>query len=111
MKHFVVLSLFVLTASLTGLVEHPPTVAQCQAHQRLWMSKVEGSEDYLPGWDTMSQWASEMEECQTVDPNNHAPYHNLEAGIRVFKSMRQLHFLVRHDLYDLFIAEDTAGKR
>jgi hypothetical protein len=113
MKHFVVLSLFFLTASLTGQVEHPPTVAHCQAHQRLWMSKVEASDytDYLPGWDTISQWASEMEECQTADPNNHAAYYNLRAKILVLKSVRQQHFIVRHDLYDQFIAEDAAGKR
>ena len=114
MKLFVSISLFLLTMSLTGQVQHPPTVAQCQAHQRLWLSKVEAGydadADYLPGWDTISQWAGEMEECETADPNN-AAYHNLRAEILAFKSMRQLHFIVRHGLYDQFIEEDKAGKR
>jgi len=115
MKLFVSISLFLLTTSLTVQVKHPPTVAQCQANQRLWLSKVEASydadADYLPGWDTISQWAGEMEESETADPKNHAAYDNLRAEILAFKSMRQVHFIVRHDLYDHFIEEDTAGKR
>ena len=115
MKFFVFISLFLLTTSLTGQVKHPPTVPQCQAHQWLWSSKVEASynadADYFPGWDTISQWAGEMEECETADPDNHAVYHNLRAEILAFKSMRQLHFIVRHGLYDQFIEEDKAGKR
>jgi len=30
-------------------VEHAPTVAQCQADQRLWLSKLEGPESGLDG--------------------------------------------------------------
>lgn len=114
MKLFISISLL-LTMSLTGQVQHPPTAAQCQAHQRLWLSKVEAgydaNADYLPGWETISQWAGEMEECETADPNNHSAYHNLRAEILAFKSMRQLHFIVRHDLYNKFIEEDKAGNR
>lgn len=115
MKLFVSISLFLLATSLTGQVRHPPSVEQCQAHQRLWLSKVEASHDAngdnLPGWETISQWAGEMEECETADPNNYAAYHNLRAGIQAFKSMRQLNFIVRHNLYDQFIEEDKAGER
>jgi hypothetical protein len=98
MKRFVFISLFLITSSSTGQVKHPPSVEQCQAHQRLWLSKVEASHDadldYLPGWDIISQWAGEMEECETADPNHHAAYHNLRREeIQAFKSMRQLHFI------------------
>ena len=115
MKHFVFISLFLLITPLTGQVKHPPSVANCQAHQRLFLSKVQASYDanidYLPGWDTISEWAGEMEECETADPTDQAAYHNVRAGIQAFKSMRQLHFIVRHDLYDQFMEEDKAGKR
>jgi hypothetical protein len=43
MKLFGSISVFLLTTSLTGQVKHPPSVEQCQAHQRLWLSKVEVS--------------------------------------------------------------------
>lgn len=32
---------FVLTASVSGQIEHAPTVAQCQADQRLWMANMQ----------------------------------------------------------------------
>lgn len=116
MKLFVSsISLFLLTSSLTGQLKHPPSVGNCQAHLRLFLSKVEASynadADYLPSWDTISQWAGEMEECETADPENHAAYHDVRAQILAFKSMRQVDFIVRHDLYDQFIEEDKAGKR
>lgn len=116
MKLFVSsISLFLLTSSLTGQLKHPPSVGNCQAHLRLFSSKVEASynadADYLPSWDTISQWAGEMEECETADPENHAAYHDVRAQILAFKSMRQVDFIVRHDLYDQFIEEDKAGKR
>jgi hypothetical protein len=115
MKLFVSVSLFLLTTSLTVQFQHPPSVANCQAHQRLFLSKVEASyeadADYLPRWEIISQWAAEMEECETADPKDHAAYHDVRAKILAFKSMRQLDFIVRHDLYDQFIEEDKAGKR
>ena len=115
MKLIVSITFFFLITSLTGQVKHPPGVANCQAHQRLFLSKVEASyhanEDYLPGWETISEWAGEMEECETADPTDHAAYHNVRAGIQALKSIRQQHFIVRHDLYDQFIEEDKAGKR
>jgi hypothetical protein len=40
MKCLLVLASLILTASLVGQVEHAPTVAQCQADQRLWLSKL-----------------------------------------------------------------------
>lgn len=107
--------LLLLVASLTGQVKHPPTIEKCQGDQRLWLSKVkasdDGNADYLPGWDTISQWAGEMEECATADPGNRVAYENVRGGIQAFKFMRQLHFIERHDLYDQFIEEDKAGKR
>ncbi len=115
MKLFVSISLLLLAASLTSQVRNPPNIEQCQAHQRLWLSKVGASRDanadYLPGWETISQWAGEMEGCETADPNNHAAYHDLRADIQAFKSMRQLNSIVRHNLYDQFIEEDKAGER
>ena len=115
MKLFVSISLFLLATSMTGQFKHPPSVANCQAHQRLFLSKVEASNDansdYLPGWDIISEWAAEMQECEMADPNGHAAYHNVREQIYAYKSVRQLDFIVRHDLYDQLIEEDKEGKR
>ena len=68
MKLFVSsISLFLLTSSLTGQLKHPPNVGILSGPPAA-LSKVEASynadADYLPSWDTISQWAGEMEECE-----------------------------------------------
>jgi|HubBroStandDraft_6_1064221.scaffolds.fasta_scaffold517911_2 hypothetical protein len=49
MKRHLVLGCLVLAASLAGQVQYAPTVAQCQADQRFWMSKLE-AEPFNPGF-------------------------------------------------------------
>jgi hypothetical protein len=94
-------------------VEHAPTVAQCQADQRLWFSKLEGPESNLDDTTiiTLNDWSKEMVQCEAVDPENRFKYGNTSAESVAEKSIREMHFINRHGLYDQFIAEDAAGKR
>src|SRR5215831_4094632 len=111
MKHFVALTLFILTASLTAQVEHAPTVAQCEADQRLWLSLVEDANPKLPDFNTMLDEIREMDACKRVNPGNVYLYMGTESEIAASLSNRYMHFLQRHGLWAKFLEEDTAGKR
>jgi hypothetical protein len=110
-QRLLVLVCLILTASLVGQVEHAPTVAQCQADQRLWFSEIEGESSTLPKYDVLSEWAIEMGECKTVDPANFDKYYNLHGEIDAERALRMMHFIERHGLWTQFKAEDAAGKR
>jgi hypothetical protein len=112
MKRFLFLTV-VLVASLTlgQDVQHAPTVAQCQADQRLWLSKIGGESSALPKYDVIMRWTSEMGDCQDVDPSNKFKYYNTQAEIIAEQQICLSHFLVRHQLWQKFIDEDAAGKR
>ena len=115
MKHLLVLGWLVLAASLVGQVEHAPTVAQCQADQRLWLATIEadasGEKTGLPNIYVMRAWSVEMGQCKDVDPGNRFKYYNTQAEIATDEMLRLRHFLDRHDLLGKFIEEDAAGKR
>jgi len=70
MKCLLVLASLILTASLVGQVEHAPTVAQCQADQRLWLSKLLVDEKVKRD--------DRMIGCVAVDLNNQADYVHTE---------------------------------
>jgi len=117
MKVKILLLAATLTASVTAQVEHAPTVAQCQADQRLWFSRVESSVGTFESGDTLSerygtlsQWRSEMTDCMEVDPENRVKYYNTAGEIFVVTKRRLTDFIERHGLWDKFIEEDAAGK-
>jgi len=103
----------VLTVSLIGQeIKHAPTVAQCQADERLWISSVEHhNDDTLPPLRVLWNWALETEDCQKVDPDNQRLYFNLSSEIIALRLTRMSHFLDRHNLYQQFVQEDEEGKR
>lgn len=107
------LAFIVLVGSLTGQVEHAPTVAQCQADQRLWLSQVEQSptDPRSPHYLTLIDWNAEMNVCEKVDPENVRKYNNTETEIAYLRLTRFRNFLQRHQLLGKFLEEDTAGKR
>lgn len=111
MKVKFLLFVSLLSTSVTAQVEHAPTVEQCQADQRLWISKIEGPAGERPNWDTLADWEKESDDCQKVDPTNRFKYYNLGAEIDAERMLRLLHFVNRHNLYEQFIAEDEAKKR
>ena len=111
MRHFVALTLFILTASLTAQVEHAPTPAQCQSDQKLWMSIIEGPEESQPTYDVLNAWYFEMRKCDVVDPAKKFDYYNLRSEISTWQEVREFEFLHRHNLWNQFMEEDAAGQR
>jgi hypothetical protein len=102
----------VMVSLAVGQVEHAPTVAQCQADQRLWLSKIEeGDSQTLAKFDVLSQWNTEMIHCQKVDPTHSWDYNNLAGEISATQAARMLHFIQRHDMWQKFVSEDAAGQR
>jgi hypothetical protein len=110
MKRCLVLGWLVLTASLVGQVEHAPTVDQCQADQRLWLSQIEGDNSKL-SFDVLRQMAGEMDKCSEVDPANERRYYGTMAEASAAMALRLSKFIERHQLWAQFEAEDAAGKR
>jgi hypothetical protein len=51
-------------------VKYAPTVEQCRADQRLWLSKLETPKGttLLPNFWEIRSWSDEMSDCPTVDP-------------------------------------------
>jgi hypothetical protein len=74
MKRLLVLGWPILATSLVGQVEPAPTVAQCQADQRLWLSQLEAQppDSKLPDFNTLTHWETEMTQCQMVDSASQA---------------------------------------
>lgn len=110
MKLITTLACIILAAPLTGQVEHAPTVAQCQADQRLWRSQLDKDASSLK-FGALRNMAGEMIACDTVDPPNHQDYYATAADASVNTAMRMSAFIQRHQLWDEFLAEDAAGKR
>jgi len=112
MMPLLVFAVFVTVSPSAGQVEHAPTVALCQADQRLWLSKIEeGDSPTLAKWDVLSQWDTEMTNCQKVDVAHRWDYYNLAAEISATQGSRMLHFIQRHDMWQKFLNEDAAGQR
>ena len=118
MRRFVILAFVVITTSLTGQVEHAPTVAQCQADQRLWLAQAEDNvgtnkdgDTLPPSYNTLSEWRREMQNCVDVDPENRRSYSNTESELVVVLKRRLGDFIERHGMWSKFLEEDAAGKR
>jgi hypothetical protein len=111
MMPLVVFAVFVTVSPSAGQVEHAPTAAQCQADQRLWLSRLEGPSSQLPEYKVLVGWSSEMKDCQEVDPTNNFKYFNTRTELTAEQQIRLSRFLERHGLWNQFRAEDAAGKR
>jgi len=112
MNRILILAGLVLAAPLVAQVEHAPTVAQCQADQRLWISRIEeGDSTKLPRWDVLSGWYTEITDCEEVDPTHRWDYYNLAAEISATQGRRMYHFIKSHAMWQKFLDEDAAGKR
>ena len=117
MKCYLVLAILILAVALpqgvtlAGQVEHAPTVATCQADQRLWLSELEEDVPKLPKFEVLMQWDHEIRDCQEVDPENRLKYYNTSVEIHAEQFTRVTNFIDRHGLWNQFEAEDAAGKR
>jgi hypothetical protein len=114
MRAIVIAILILATApAFAQQIEHAPTVDQCQADQRLWLSRLENTNDKLNDvtTQTLLGWSKEMEACNVVDRANAFRYLNTKAEIWAEKYTRLADFVERHNLWDKFIEEDAAGQR
>jgi hypothetical protein len=103
--------LFSSTSLTPQEVEHAPTVAQCQADQKLWLAELEDNRVRDVKFFTLADWKIEMRKCENVDPENRHKYETTESEALAAQASRQSDFIERHGLYHKFIAEDEAGKR
>jgi hypothetical protein len=110
---FLAIALVILTNTAVSQVSHAPTVAQCQADQRLWLSKLEtsGSHRLTETFSTLTEWRKEMFECRAVDPPNQIAYYNTGSETSEEMSSRKSDFIRRHGMMSQFYAEDEAGER
>jgi len=95
-------------------VQHAPTVEQCRADQRLWLSKLEqpnGAGVANVSYNELDDWVSEMIDCHHVDPAFDILYFNTAGEASATMLSRVENFLKRHNSYGQFIAEDKQGKR
>lgn len=115
MKLNVTLCVFLL--SLTPLFgqDHAPTVEQCRADQRLWLSQSDNPE-LINGlsYYQLNDRMGEMSECVAVDRDDLSRvllYSETASRFNLKQMVRLRNFVKRHELYGQFIAEDAAGKR
>jgi hypothetical protein len=93
-------------------IEHAPTTEQCHADQKVWLSEVDDQSAIdRESFHTLDQRVAEMSQCEQVDSRNKAQYYITAAATRSEQSSRMANYLNRHNLFEQFIAEDTAGKR
>ena len=92
-----------------------PTVALCQADQRLWRSKLEqapipsGVKDV--SFMELLNWYPEMKDCINVDPDYRTDYLATLGLVDTRQYMRLVNLLDRHHLTgDQFLAEDERGQ-
>jgi hypothetical protein len=104
-------SWLILAVSLTGQVEHAPTVAQCQADQRLWDFKLLHEREKLPDVTMLQKWNTELRDCLTIDPPTQLQYIVTTDEIDAETLLRTIHYLERHNMMADFKTEDAAGKR
>ena len=60
----------------------------------------------------LNDWSSRMLLCgSSVDPELRRQYYNIEREVSEVQTNRLIRFLVRHNLYGQFLAEDAQGNR
>ena len=89
--------------------EHLPTVAQCQADQKLWLNKLEQNPRSV-SFGELTGWQGEMIECEFVDRKNKRRYYATSSEVVKEQSLRLLYLAQHHNLYDQFLVEVVQGK-
>jgi hypothetical protein len=64
-------------------VHHAPTVEQCRADQKLWLSMLEQVPSRAGvahvSYEELKGWFQVMYDCKTVDPQNASLYYNTQS--------------------------------
>jgi len=86
-------------------VKHAPTLEQCRADQRLWLSNYVST-----GFAELTSRVAEMRDCEKVDPASADRYHTTGDEILAEQALKLQGFLYRHNLYNKLLAEDAPGR-
>jgi len=62
-------------------------------------------------YSDLNDWSFRMLLCGSVDPELRWQYYNAQRELSEVQTNRLIRFLVRHNLYGQFLAEDAQGKR
>jgi hypothetical protein len=111
MKQVGLLAVFVASFSLLSWVQTPvlPTLDQCREDAKAFQSNDAVD---LPTAANLIKQSEEMHVCAiSVDPLNGRQYQTLVDKFVMAYDLRMSSFLLRHNLYSQFVAEDEAGKR
>jgi len=113
--------LWLLLAMVTPLqlmhaqeVKQTPSVDECRAEQTLWMSRSGEPNDagtVNVNDSDLNDWSSRMVLCGGVDPELRWQYYNIQRELSEVQTNRLIRFLVQHNLYSQFLAEDAQGNR
>jgi hypothetical protein len=127
MKHC--FRLGVLAASMIMLIaaagaEDPPTpLKQCRIDLSTYtklgpltnpsFAQIKAQKDYLRSLrlSEISHRFKEMGDCMEADPQNELGYAHVSSLLQQEETSRYVNFLLRHGLWDQFVAEDAQGKR
>jgi len=93
--------------------DHAPTVAQCQADQRLWWNQLDNDKEAISKLTVrqLNERSGEMNQCGIVDKQHVESYSRTAAMFHLEIENRLRRFLERHGLMKQFVDEDRAGKR
>jgi hypothetical protein len=95
-------------------VKRVPTVEECRAEQTLWMSRLDEPNDAGTvdvNYGDLNDWGFRMLLCGSIDPDLRWQYYNTQRELSEVQTKRLIRFLVRHNLYGQFLAEDAQGRR
>ncbi len=76
-------------------------------------AQIKAQKDYLRSFrvSEISQRFKEMGDCMEADPQNEIGYARVSLLLQQEETSRYVNFLLRHGLWNQFVAEDAQGKR
>ncbi|HWO32751.1 MAG TPA: hypothetical protein VNO32_28475 [Candidatus Acidoferrum sp.] len=111
----VMLAVLLFCSTMRGIPQQAtngPNAAQCQSDAAMWLPTLEAQGGTIAmTYETLGSWVDEMMQCRDVDPANREKYFHVVAGAVAERANRETNYLVRHDLYKQFLAEDATGTR
>ena len=79
-------------------VQHALTVEQCQADQKLVLSRLNSNERTLVTYKEGYGWFLEMQDCLSVDPENQARYYNTMSETSAMLNTKVRSYLERQSM-------------
>ena len=107
------LFLLLTISAMAQDIQHAPTIDQCRADTRLWLSQSSTQKDAFNDLTPAQIGARihEMFDCVPVDSHNSAAYENLRTRFAEAMMFRYASFILRRGLQQQFLDEDAKGAR